>query len=354
MRFFKLKNIKNIILSRTDSIGDMILALPMAKVLKERFPGIKIAVLGRTYTRAVAEACDSVDVFIDFDDFMSNNTIIIDGKPAQAIIHVKPESYIAKRAKALQIPLRIGTANRLYHWFTCNCLVPLTRKRSHLHEAQLNLKLLAPFGIKKTFSYKEIWQHYALEKTEPLAVQYLSLFDKNKYNLILHPMSRGSAREWGIENYVSLVRLLNPSKYNIIISGTEAEKERIQPLFEAVGDKVINITGQISLPQFLSFVAHADGLVACSTGPLHVAAAMHKDAFGLYAPLHKICAGRWGPIGSKAEVFEMKRKCTDCAFDKAPCHCIKEILPQQVQQAIENRQKERKDSSLPVHPADSK
>ena len=242
-----MKKIKNIILSRTDSIGDMVLAVPMAKVLKEKFPGIKVAMLGRTYTKPVAEACSYVDAFIDFDDFMSENTITINGEPAQAIIHVKPESYLAERAKKLNIPIRIGTANRLYHWFTCNRLVPLTRKRSNLHEAQLNLKLLKPFGIKNLFSYKEIWEHYALENLEPLAPEYLALIDNTRYNLILHPLSRGSAPEWGIENYISLVQLLDLSKYNILVSGTEPEREKLQPLFTVLGDKVIDITGKIPL-----------------------------------------------------------------------------------------------------------
>src|SRR5258708_7393214 len=134
----------NIIISRTDSIGDVVLTLPVAGILKKYFPGIKIGFLGRSYTRPVIEASQYVDDFIDAKDFL-NSDVTVCGQRPQAILHVLPAPAIALRAKKQAIPLRIGTTNRPYHWFSCNTLVKLSRKNSLLHEAQLNLKLLEPF-----------------------------------------------------------------------------------------------------------------------------------------------------------------------------------------------------------------
>ena len=265
--FVILKSVDSVILSRTDSIGDMVLTLPMAKALKEKYPSISIAVLGRPYTKAVVETNPYIDAFIELDDFLKGD-VTIRGKKPGAIIHVKPETYVAKRAKELRIPLRIGTSSRLYHWFTCNKLVRLSRKRSDLHEAQLNLKLLKPFGINKIFSFAEIAGLYALNRLQPLDECYKQLLRTDKFNLVLHPKSRGNAREWGIENYTKLVQLLDSSRYNIFVSGTENEKEAIQPLIDATGNRVTNLAGKMPLAQFLSFISHCDGLVACSTGPL--------------------------------------------------------------------------------------
>jgi ADP-heptose:LPS heptosyltransferase len=41
------------VISRTDSIGDVILTLPMAQVLKLNFPDSTISFLGRSYTREI-------------------------------------------------------------------------------------------------------------------------------------------------------------------------------------------------------------------------------------------------------------------------------------------------------------
>ena len=68
-----LKRVSNIIISRTDSIGDIILALPVAKILKDKYPHVTIAILGKEYTKAVAVASEYVDAFIDTEEFFAKN-----------------------------------------------------------------------------------------------------------------------------------------------------------------------------------------------------------------------------------------------------------------------------------------
>jgi ADP-heptose:LPS heptosyltransferase len=44
---------KKIVISRTDSIGDVVLTLPLAGILKEKYPKAKIIFLGNTYTKPI-------------------------------------------------------------------------------------------------------------------------------------------------------------------------------------------------------------------------------------------------------------------------------------------------------------
>lgn len=324
----------NIIISRTDSIGDVVLTLPVATVLKEYFPEIKIGFMGKSYTRPVIEACKSVDQFIDVDDFM-NKPVTVLGERPEAIIHVLPIPAIAIKAKKLKIPLRIGTTNRIYHWITCNKLVKLSRKNSTLHEAQLNLKLLEPFGITRNFLLADVGQLFAMENIQPLPERLVSLIDKNKFNLILHPKSQGNGREWGLENFIQLINLLEPKKYKIFISGVDKERKLLQPVFEAAAEKVTDITGLMNLNEFMSFIAACDGLVASGTGPIHLAAALGKNAFGIYPPIKPIHPGRWAPLGSKAQAFVLDKACSDCKGNKVTCHCIYEVNPFWLKDAID-------------------
>lgn len=302
------------------------LTLPVAGIIKKHFPDVYIAFLGKAYTKPVIETCKYVDCFIDENDFL-NHDVQLQNKSPECIIHVLPVKKIAERAKQLKIPFRIGTTNRLYHLYTCNELVRLSRKNSHLHEAQLNLKLLKPFGIDKIFSFEEIYAAYGFEKLHPLQKEFEALIDKSKYNLILHPKSQGSAREWGLNNFVELIRLIDADRYKIFISGTKKERELLQPLFDAAGELVTDITGTMNLDQFISFIEACDGLVANSTGPLHIAAALGKDALGIYPPIRPMHQGRWAPIGPKAKVFVVDRNCSDCRNNTNACHCIREIQP---------------------------
>lgn len=324
----------NIIISRTDSIGDVVLTLPVAAVLKETFPGIKIGFLGKCYTRPVIEACKNIDEFIDINDFLKK-TATVSGEKPDAIVHVLPNAAVAMRAKKLRIRWRVGTTNRIYHWLTCNELIKLSRKNSLLHEAQLNLKLLEPFGITRNFTLKEIGFLFGLENLQPLPAKFVSLIDNDKYNLILHPKSQGNGREWGLENFTRLIKLLDNKKYKIFISGVEKERPLLKPIFDEVSEKVIDITGLMNLNEFISFIAACDGLVASGTGPIHLAGALGIDAFGIYPPIKPIHPGRWAPLGPKAQYFVLDKSCVDCKANKAPCHCITEVDPIWLKVAIE-------------------
>ena len=320
------KNPSHILISRTDSIGDVVLTLPVAKFLKERFPEMRISFLGKTYTRPVIEACIYVDEFVNVDDFLNGTTYSEIFRP-DCIIHVFPVEAIAKRAKQIKIPLRIGTTNRFYHWNTCNKLIKLSRKKSDLHEAQLNLKLLSPFGISRNFSYKEIESSFGLKKIMPLQKEFVMLIDTKKYNLILHPKSQGNGREWPLENFISLIKSLDKKRYSIFISGTEKEKRGLRLLFEQVGHLVTDITGTMNLSQFISFINECDGLVASGTGPIHIASALDKDAFGIYPPIKPVHPGRWRPIGRKARVFVLEKDCRDCKNNPSACSCMQSVKP---------------------------
>lgn len=323
----------NIIISRTDSIGDVVLTLPVATVLKNHFPDIKIAFMGKAYTRPVIEACTSVDVFIDVEDFMSREVNIFGTKPA-AIVHVLPNRKIAQRAKKLNIALRIGTTNRIYHWFTCNKFVKLSRRKSELHEAQLNIGLLRALGITQEYTLEEVGNLFALNHVKPLPAKFAGLLDKDKFNLILHPKSQGNGREWGLENFAKLVHLLEPQKFKLFISGIEKEQPLLEPIFREVGDKVIDITGLMKLSEFMSFIAASDGLIASGTGPIHLAAALRTNAFGIYPPIKPIHPGRWAPLGPRARAFVVNKSCNDCKGNNSSCHCIGEVDPVWLRDAL--------------------
>lgn len=321
--------VQNVIISRTDSIGDVILTLPLAKLLKDRYPQLKVAFMGKAYTRPVIDCCAYVDTFIDVADFLSQ-PVLIDGKAPESIIHVFPVKEIAVRAKALKIKERIGTTNRLYHWFTCNRLIKLSRKNSDLHEAQLNARLLQPFDIDEIFSLDTLGHAIGLLNTQALQPAYHDLTDRRKFNLILHPRSQGSAREWGIENFVQLITLLPQDRYKIFISGTTKERASLDELFEQVGDLVTDICGLMDLSQFVAFIKTCDGLVANSTGPLHIAAALGKKAVGIYPPLRPMHPGRWKPLGPAASFLVSEATCNYCRKQPALCHCMKDIKPETV------------------------
>lgn len=324
-----MKN-KTIIISRTDSIGDVVLTLPMAGLIKKFYPQSKVIFLGKTYTEPVVALSKHVDEFINWDELqkLPNTVEVLKSYKADVFIHVFPNKAVAKLVKEAKIALRIGTFGRLHHILTCNKKVLFSRKKSELHESQLNLKLLSPLGISQHIELNEMVNFYGFEKIPALKSELDDLIDPKKFNVILHPKSKGSAKEWGLANYLQLIKLLPKDQFKIFISGTAEDGKLIGNTFD-FDENVVSLIGKLSLTDFIAFIAKTDGLVAASTGPLHIAAALNKKAIGLYAPKRPIHPGRWKPVGKHAQAVVFDQNCEQCAKG-LDCDCISKIEPQTV------------------------
>lgn len=332
-----------ILVSRTDAIGDVILTIPICDILKENIEVSELHFLGRSYTEDVIRTCSVIDKFVNFDlleklDYAAQVQSLKD-ENYDAIIHVLPNIRIARLAKDAKIPIRIGTTNRWFHWMTCNRLVQLSRKKSDLHEAQLNLKLLKALEIEREFSLESIFQHFKLSNIAPLPQKLYSYLQKDRLNIILHPKSNKSAREWGLQNFADLINLLPREKYRIFISGTKAEGALMRDWLHQLPEHVVDVTGMMTLKEFISFIYHSNGLIAASTGPLHVAAALGNNALGLYPPMRPIFPQRWAPIGPKASFLVGKTNCNKCQEDVFKCECMNQISPKEVASVIRKWEK---------------
>lgn len=324
----------NILISRTDSIGDVMLTLPMAGILKHELAQCEIFFLGTKYTEPVIRASRFVDHFIDKAELLENPDLL-QRLDIEIIIYVFPDQDISRLALKAQITTRIGTSHRLYHWLSANRLVHFSRRRSNLHEAQLNLKLLKPLGIKTDWTKAEIMTFYGLDRIPVLPEAVRNQLDKSRFKLILHPKSKGSAREWQLDNYVELVKTLDSEKYQIIITGTKAEGEAIRNEKPQLFDfqNVTDLTGAVSLKELIALIQAADGLLACSTGPLHIAAALGKYTLGLYPPMQPIHPARWSPLGKKADYLVLDKDCNVCKKG-GTCACMQAIKPSHVAEHI--------------------
>lgn len=304
----------------------------MAGIIRQSIPGAKIIFLGRNYTRDVIALSQHVDQFVSYDDLLK----LPEGQQAESfrklaathIIHVFPVKSIARLAKQAGIAHRIGTTNRLWHWFTCNIRVKLSRKNSDLHEAQLNTRLLAPLGVHRNFSLEELVAAYGFTRLPELQDVFNPLLAAGKLRVILHPKSKGSAREWGLDNFTRLIDALDPERYAVYISGTAQEGELVRPLLDK-HPGVTDLTGKLSLQQFIAFINQCDALVAASTGPLHIAAALGKTAVGLFSPMRPIHPGRWKPLGVRAHYLVFDEACEACR-KTSTCQCITRIQPEDI------------------------
>lgn len=301
---------KKVLLIRPDNIGDVLYALPSAAFIKQHWPDCRIYMLARNYVQAMVVLFSSVDGFIDWEQLRlkGDDEAALELKQYQfdACIHLLPKQRIAKLCKKANIPLRIGTLRRLYNLWTCNRRVNLSRRRSTLHEAQLNACLLKGLRLPGRYSLQQCQSALKLIK-QPLSSSTASFLRQGKFNLIIHPGTDGHTLEWSPDNFLKLIKRLPKDKFHVLLTGSKDEAARFKDTLALHDEHVTNTMGQLDLEQFINLIQHCDGLVANATGPLHVAAACGLATVGLYPRALHISPSRWGAFGAKANNLVAKR-----------------------------------------------
>lgn len=325
---------KRVIISRTDSIGDVLLTLPICAWIKSTYPTATILFLGKGYTKSVVECYDLVDEFIDWKTFENQPKVVQTARfrelNADGIIHVFPNREIASLAKKVRIPTRVGTSHRSYHLLTCTHRPNFTRKRSNLHESQLNHELLRPFGLTEIPSLETISAATAHFHAPTVALpEFLSKALQNDgKSIILHPKSQGSAREWPMEKYAELTNELIQHGFTVFFTGTQAEGDAFRDQIPS-HPRVIDTTGKLSLNELIAFISKVDFLVACSTGPLHIAGYLGINTIGFFVPKRPMHPGRWKALGPKVSILVNNPDCEKCK-KKGECNCIADISVERV------------------------
>jgi ADP-heptose:LPS heptosyltransferase len=289
---------QRVLISRTDSIGDVMLTLPMAYYIKQKFQEAEVYFLGKSYTKDIIEKCPWVDVFLNADDFLQweegRQVNELKSYQLDVVIFALPTAHWMQLSALAGIPKRIATGHRLSSWKWATHRLFFSRKNSDLHEAQLNLKLLSPLGLDTMPSIKELGQIELLNKTN----------SEKKNRLIIHPFSQGSALNWSLDQYDELVTLLEDSAFEIVVSGTQKDAKELEKRKGTRLASLPSVCGQYTLAEFIDYIGESTALLACSTGPLHLASAQGIHAIGLYVDRRPIHPGRWSPLGKHVHVVK--------------------------------------------------
>ncbi|HEY4613373.1 MAG TPA: glycosyltransferase family 9 protein, partial [Bacteroidota bacterium] len=150
--------------------------------------------------------------------------------------------------------------------------------------------------------------------------------------VVLHPGSGGSARDWSPQNFSLLARLLTQRGYRVVVTGGPGEEQLAQSVMSSAGEGVHALVNRLSLLELAAFFKNVTLVIANSTGPLHIAAAVGTPVIGFYPPIRACSPERWGPYTEKKTVFVPDRnRCPRC--NGGPCEandCMEQITVEQV------------------------
>lgn len=339
-----VSNFHRVLIVRTDRIGDVILTLPMARVLKNQFPNVVITMLIQTYTADLVMDDKNVDEILFYKKDKKVIPIFefvrtIRDHNFDIVFHAYPRFRIALIMWLARIPVRVGTG---YRWFSFlfNHKVYEHRRDARYHELEYNLHLLNTIGcptnqvdIQPTINpASEI-----LKKVRSL----LAGFEINPEHklVILHPGSGGSARDWSPRNFGFLGKLLGElHNIKIIVTGGQSEDQIVDEVVSKIGDAAIPFVDRVSLREYCALAKLSSLFISNSTGPIHIAAAVGTPVIGFYSHINTISAARWGPYTDKKVIFVPEGKPQNCkiCLRKKYCECMDSISVKKVFRAAIN------------------
>lgn len=298
-------DIKRIIVSRTDKIGDLILSIPSFFMLKKMYPKAELVVLVRKYNYDIIRNLPYIDRIIKIDDFTKTELLEkISYFKADVFIALYSDEYIASLAKASKAKIRIGPISKLSSIFSYNKGVLQKRSLSIKNEGEYNLDLVRKLNVNRFKVCYELNTKIILtEENKKVADLY---FKENKIVgkcLVVNPFMGGSAKNLKNEEYAKILKKVKAEykdKLNIIITCYMDDEERAIELKNLIGEENIYIFANgLSILNTASIIDRADVYFGGSTGPTHIAGALGKKIVAIYPNKKTQHPTRWGILGNQ-------------------------------------------------------
>jgi heptosyltransferase III len=321
-----------ILISRSDKLGDLILALPFVESMKLRYPDCRIEVMASLYASPILENNPNIDRIVR----VQNDLLVTDKLYTKDLLHrlklakydvvvaLYPERRICGLFYKAGIPHRIGTAGR-FHSVLFNHLLFHSRKANKKHESVYNLDFLRFFKDGLTVHTPAV---YPTDKELRNARRVLKNAGLSEDFVVIHPGSGGSAECWSPEKFLALYSALEKAGVEAVISGSDKEGEMIATLAGESAHKIKMIAGETDLRTLAAVLSLAQTVVSNSTGPLHLAVAVGTKVVGLYPGKEIMAPVRWGPLGRGHQVIQPP--VTICRCPSKQCRCMESITVAQV------------------------
>lgn len=288
---------RTILVACTRRIGDVLLATPLVRSLKARWPEAQIDMLVFRGTEGVLEHNPDL------------RRVIVMSQRARLRERIADIARIWRRYD-LACAAVSSDRPRFYSWFAGRQRVGLvdddrvTRLKRFLldgialnyhtaaHTVESSLEVarvlgiepiaeVVPPGIGDDPARRAAFEaHFSTVAGQPLAV--------------LHPAPMFTYKRWRVEGWADLIRWLRAQGFAVAMSGgpAAAEREYAQQVAAAAGGPLLNFVGQFSLGESAELFRRAKIFVGPDTGATHMAAATGTPTVALFGPSDPV---RWGP-----------------------------------------------------------
>lgn len=312
---------------RTDKIGDLVLASPVAEAIKENYPEEKVFFMCSSYAQAVLENNPYIDSLIPISGKETTGELV---KKIKALNADKALILFAQPKVSLAIFLS-GISQRCiggfrWHQFLHNRVVFLRRSKCLMKEWQYNLK-----QAQKLFPKIDPYAYPPKVYPAPKSVEEIKKhLEGAKRPLILVYPGGGKEIRWPVENFFKLCLLIERNLGTPLVVLGPQERELTEIFKKWLYPK------ELPLRALIALISLVDAVVSNNTGPMHIAAALKKPLVQIFDPRWACNPNRWGHHYPKSAVLRPPvpfcKRCTTCC---SHYNCMKLIKAEDAYRTLE-------------------
>jgi lipopolysaccharide heptosyltransferase II len=340
-----------ILILKPSSLGDVVQALPVLRLLKLHFRGAEIFWWIDAGLAPLLEGDPGLAGVVRFERKRW-------GKPQHWPEMLRSLRWLRAQNFDLVIDLQCLARSGAFAWLASGKFLvglddpregahgfydlSVPRKTFHTHAVDWYLSVLPPLGVPvhKNFDWLPERPTIAADVkrkwfSEP------STFNLQPSTLILlQPGARWENKRWPVRQFSELVRLLAEkfpaARFAILGGGGDEPLGEI--ISRAAPERCLNLCGQTSLPEMVEWIRLCDVMVTNDTGPMHAAAALGKPLVALFGPTEP---RRTGPYGQLENVLRVELPCSPCLSAHCtyarPNECLKAISSAMVFEGVQKQ-----------------
>jgi heptosyltransferase II len=316
-----------ILIVRYSALGDVVLATSVLEPLRERFPEARIEWVTDALYAPLLEGLPGIAEVHRLERDGPGGAVVLADRLRRRFdlaidLQNKLRSRLLARAAAPErITFRRRSAGR-----ALLALLGSDRPLVRAHATRLYAEALAPLGVAGPGPMR-----VHLSRTAQ-AVAADALARVRPPAVALAPGARWATKRWPAERFAAVADALAGQGASIVLAGGPSDRDAFAAFRAAARAPVAADLSPLPVDALAAALARVKLLVACDSGPVHLAGAVGTPALALFGPTSSV---RWGPL-PPGRALTLGLPCSPCSNhggDTCPeghHRCLDDLTPEQV------------------------
>ena len=304
----------NILVIKLRHIGDVLLATPVFRTLRQAFPKARLTALVNRGTEAVLRHHPGVHEILTAEKgsmteqlrFLRN----LRRKQYDCVIDLTDGDRSAFMSLATGAGTRIGF-NAEHRWRGLLYTHVAKASPDDAHRIEYDLTTVRQLGLAPATSRPALYVSPDDDRAAKRAMEELIRDDDGTSKVIvIQPGARYPLKVWPQERFAELAdRLSKALPCRILLGGDAKERVIAEAVRERTQCRPTVVAGRFSLLEFGALAKQCDLFIGNDGGAMHVAAAVGTPVVALFGPTYP---QRWAPRGAPSEILYKGLDCRAC------------------------------------------